>query len=473
MDIKFVRPFLIILTFGLIEGTVSLPLCLGQSQNQVIAQDALIEFTYIPPYGTGGNLQGRIHNLDPGSYKVAVYIFVEGLGWWTKPTFAEPLTSIQSDSTWTCNITTGENDLYATGIHAFLLPNSVSPPQAAGVADLPPSLDTISVANISTVRYGRLVLFSGYEWWIKASITPIGPGPNYFSGSQDNVWVDSLGELHLRITQRYGRWFCPEVINKDSPGYGKYTFQVTGEIGQLDRNVVLGLFTWDNASAEYHREIDMEFSRWGVQGDTSAQYVIEPWDQPGNRHRWMMPGWIDSSTHSFTWRQDSIYFLSVKGHQSAPPYDSIIRTLTYKGSYIPTHGNENPRINLWLFNGAPPSDTSDLEVVIKKFEYSGASVGIRDDEFPAHAPSTSVLSQNYPNPFNPVTTLEFFIPHSSDVKLKIYDLLGEEVATLISQPLPAGRYHTEWNASHVSSGIYFCRIQAGSFVASKKLVLLR
>ncbi|MBI3195304.1 MAG: hypothetical protein HYZ34_12690, partial [Ignavibacteriae bacterium] len=254
MNIKIVRPLLIILALGLIESTISLPLCEAQSNSQAIAQNPLIEFTYIPRYGTSEDLQGRIYNLNPANYKVAVYIFVEGSGWWTKPTFAQPLTSIRSDSTWTCDITTGGSDIYATGIHAFLLPNGVNPPQAAGLSDLPTSLDTISVANVGTVRYGRSLSFSGYDWWVKASVTPIGPGPNYFSDSQENVWVDSLGQLHLRITQRNGRWNCPEVISKSSPGYGRYIFQVTGRLGQLDRNVVLGLFTWDNASAENHRE---------------------------------------------------------------------------------------------------------------------------------------------------------------------------------------------------------------------------
>jgi hypothetical protein len=59
----------------------------------------LIEFTFIPSYGSSLNLEGRVSNVDPDSYKVAVYIFIEGAGWWTKPYFAQPLTPIQSDST--------------------------------------------------------------------------------------------------------------------------------------------------------------------------------------------------------------------------------------------------------------------------------------------------------------------------------------------------------------------------------------
>jgi len=464
MSTKFYKATLKILTIGLTVGAMGTTLCHGKPNNQVTAQNPLIEFTYIPPYGSSENLRGRVYIANPADYKVATYIFVEGSGWWTKPYFADPLTSIQSDSTWTCDITTGGGDIYATGISTFLLPNGTTPPQAAGLADLPISLDTICVANVSTVRYGKSILFSGYEWWIKASSGLVGPGPNYFSDNSENVWKDAQGYLHLKMTQRGGIWYCPEIICKNSFGHGKYAFHVESKVGILDKNVVLGLFTWDNSSAENHREVDIEFSRWGTTEDTNAQYVIQPWDQAGNRQRWIMPDWIDPSAHSFDWKADSIYFLSVKG-------DSIIHSWSYKGSSIPSHGNENARINLWLFNGVPPWDTSHVEAIITKFQYTGTAVGVQDNS--GYNPSTFMFSENYPNPFNPVTTFEFSIPHSSEVRLTIYDILGKEVTTLISQSLNAGRYRTQWNASSLSSGIYFCRIQAGSFIESKKLVLVR
>ena len=333
-----------------------------------LAATPSIEFTFIPPYGSSENLRGRIHNVDL-NHQVAVYIFVEGSGWWTKPTFAQPLTPIRSDSTWTCDITTGGNDAYATRIHAFLLPNGVNPPQAGGLTDLPASLFTISVVTVSTMRSPKTISFSGYEWWVKTSAVPVGPGPNYFSDSSENVWVDSLGELHLKMTQRNGAWYCAEVVLKNSLGYGRYVFSLKGKVGQLDPNVVLGLFTWDNASAESHREIDIEFSRWGVATDPNAQYVVQPWDRPGNRQRWMIPPALNFSTHSFDWRPDSIAFLSVRGQQSATPRDSVIYFWHYKGPNIPSRGNENARINLWLFNGQPPTDTSEVEVIITKFIY--------------------------------------------------------------------------------------------------------
>jgi hypothetical protein len=83
------------------------------------------------------------------------------------------------------------------------------------------------------------------------------------------------------------------------------------------------------------------------------------------------------------------------------------------------------------------------------------------------------LSQNYPNPFNPTTTVRYEIPELSIVTLKIYDVLGKEVATLVNGEKPVGSYATEINASNLPSGIYFYRLQAGSFVETKKMLLVK
>jgi hypothetical protein len=83
------------------------------------------------------------------------------------------------------------------------------------------------------------------------------------------------------------------------------------------------------------------------------------------------------------------------------------------------------------------------------------------------------LKQNYPNPFNPETYIQFLIPNSEFVTLKIYNVLGEEVATLVSRKLTAGKYQYEWDASSLASGVYLYRIQAGDYVESRKMILMR
>ena len=89
-------------------------------------------------------------------------------------------------------------------------------------------------------------------------------------------------------------------------------------------------------------------------------------------------------------------------------------------------------------------------------------------------PKVFSLAQNYPNPFNPKTTFEFSIPENEFVELKIFDVNGKEVQTLVSDNMNAGTYQYDWQAAdHVASGIYYYTIIAGDFTATKKLVLLK
>ena len=88
-------------------------------------------------------------------------------------------------------------------------------------------------------------------------------------------------------------------------------------------------------------------------------------------------------------------------------------------------------------------------------------------------PKNFTLEQNYPNPFNPRTNISFVIPNSSFVILKIYDLLGNEIETLVNEEKSAGTYEVNWNATKFASGIYFYKMQAGYFIETKKMILLK
>lgn len=130
--------------------------------------------------------------------------------------------------------------------------------------------------------------------------------------------------------------------------------------------------------------------------------------------------------------------------------DTSIYTLTVSGTS--------------LFAGTSESDVwrRSLSEMVTSAEYS-----------PSEVPASFRLDQNYPNPFNPVTTISFTLPSKSFVSLKVFDALGKEVSILVSQELPGGTYSTKWNAGGLPSGVYFYRLQAGSFTETKKLVLLR
>ncbi len=87
--------------------------------------------------------------------------------------------------------------------------------------------------------------------------------------------------------------------------------------------------------------------------------------------------------------------------------------------------------------------------------------------------SSFKLSQNYPNPFNPSTTINYLIPELSFVTIKVYDILGNEIATLVNANNPVGSYEVKFDAVSLPSGIYFYRLQAGSFVETKKMLMIK
>ena len=116
--------------------------------------------------------------------------------------------------------------------------------------------------------------------------------------------------------------------------------------------------------------------------------------------------------------------------------------------------------------------------------YHGLSSGLGPKIGYATAPFVSItdegvvpdeyeLSQNYPNPFNPVTVIRYSIPKAEEVSLVVYNLIGEEIARLMDERKPAGSYTIKWDASNFASGIYFYRLQAGDFVQTRKMVLLK
>jgi photosystem II stability/assembly factor-like uncharacterized protein len=90
-----------------------------------------------------------------------------------------------------------------------------------------------------------------------------------------------------------------------------------------------------------------------------------------------------------------------------------------------------------------------------------------------NVPKDYILSQNYPNPFNPSTKISFSLPQANNVKLVVYDLQGKEVATLVNSYMNAGNHSVEFNASSLASGVYLYRIEAGSFTAAKKMILVK
>lgn len=123
----------------------------------------------------------------------------------------------------------------------------------------------------------------------------------------------------------------------------------------------------------------------------------------------------------------------------------------------------------WRVRAKNTEGTSVWSAVWKFHTAVGTAVERPDDEVPVN----HFLVQNYPNPFNPETTIAFDMPRSGNVVLKVYDLMGRDVATLVSDTLPAGRHEVLWNATGHASGVYVYRLQCEGYAAVRAMVVMR
>ena len=110
---------------------------------------------------------------------------------------------------------------------------------------------------------------------------------------------------------------------------------------------------------------------------------------------------------------------------------------------------------------------------LKQVDNDGSSKYINLAESFTIQPGTYSLSQNYPNPFNPTTMIKYSVPERNQVTIKIYNVLGSQVATLVNEVKPAGSYEVNFNASNLSSGVYYYTISAGKFTSTKKMILMK
>ncbi|HEV8539396.1 MAG TPA: T9SS type A sorting domain-containing protein [Bacteroidota bacterium] len=186
--------------------------------------------------------------------------------------------------------------------------------------------------------------------------------------------------------------------------------------------------------------------------------------------RWNMIGSISSS-------------LPVSTIASDPPGMIVSNFFTYQsdtGNYI-IADSIVPGRAYWVKSAqggnlilgvAPHVSAANHVIIVPTSEFPPPVPSGSLDE-PRSVPTVYRLEQNYPNPFNPSTQIEFSVPRPEYVTLKIFDMLGREIRTLVSEHLQAGSHHAEWNPASTGSGVYFYRLQAGSFSETRKLLLLK
>ena len=218
----------------------------------------------------------------------------------------------------------------------------------------------------------KTLWFSGMSWTVRPN--GVG-GPNNNTWCEANAFVDANGALHLKITKSRGNKWCSAEIVSDYPlGFGVYQFQLESRVDLIDRNVVLGLFTYPtpDVGPDTTHEIDIEFSRWGQAGASPLNYTVWPVSLALDPTTKVFPMALsgNASTPRFIWQSRSIRFQSTHGFYDDNPFpiaDWTFAPADYAQRIaqraMPLH------MNLWLF-GKAPSDGRPVEFVIRQFKFT-------------------------------------------------------------------------------------------------------
>ena len=149
-----------------------------------------------------------------------------------------------------------------------------------------------------------------------------------------------------------------------------------------------------------------------------------------------------------------------------------------KIGFVNGNGNSNsPKSYSFLDEsispGKPAYRTGRYSYRLKQIDNDGTFEFSKTIEVDLGIPTDFQLSQNYPNPFNPSTTINYNLPEAANVKLIIYNILGQEIKTLVNEFKEAGVHTINFNASELNSGLYIYKIEAGSFTQTRKMTLIK
>jgi hypothetical protein len=330
------------------------------------------------------------------------------------------------------------------------------------------STDGQTLANY--LNNGGMIYMEGGDTWYYDSQTPVHPMFNItgvsdgsgdlgtilgqngtitqgmtFTYSGENSWIDRITNIPPAVT----------IFRNQSPDYGCAVAYNAGTYKTIGASFEFGGLS--NGTAPSNRKVLMqkiiEFFGLGIipvelvsfNAEVEQNVIVLKWETATetNNQAFM----IERSSDNFNF--EKIGEIEGKG-TTTEKQEYIFRDASISSG----KGKVYYRLRQIDFDG-----TENLSEVIE-VDYS-------------MIPKVFSLSQNYPNPFNPMTTIRFDIPKEVKVTLKMYDMLGAEVETLIDEVMEPGYYKYEWNASKFASGVYFYRLTAGNFVSTKKLILLR
>lgn len=221
------------------------------------------------------------------------------------------------------------------------------------------TLSIFITGTLSANAYSRTINFSGYEWTVKSGYN--GPGPNYWNDSEQAVFTDSEGQLHMKISKIDEQWYSSEVYLPSSLGYGTYEFTLLTNPNQVDANIVLAPFLYQDDE----HEIDIEYTNWGYKGADNINYTVQPYTISGNTKFFPSPESYSSSpiVARITWAPEKIYFETLQD-------EKLLASWEYTGTNNFQPGSEKVHINFWMIKGIAPSDLNEQEAVIRSFSFT-------------------------------------------------------------------------------------------------------
>ena len=341
----------------------------GRGENKQQAEPLPVELV-VPKEGATVSdveeLEGRL--TKDGWPVIVVQPQFEGASWWVQPSVEEV---VEKQFTGRAHFGDKDTPKGAKFILVVLVAKNRNEARkfktGMTLKELPPDLPRSKEVTVlrdaqgsAKPREPRILTFSGQTWQAKVG-RRLGPGPNDFSDTNENVWIDEKGRLHLAITKSDDRWHCAEVVASKSLGYGEYRWVVSGELPTLDRRVVLGLFTYETTE----KEIDFELSRWGNAEKPNSQFVVQPYKAKNSTHRFDT-GKAKVLTCSLIWEKDQVRGRCWEGEDTTK---EPLADWKYTGRNIPPPGKERARANLWLFESKPPASGEKQEVVIHSFKF--------------------------------------------------------------------------------------------------------
>jgi hypothetical protein len=310
------------------------------------------------------------------------------------------------------------------------------------------------------------------------------------------AWKDSLltfrtYDANENMVLNTGQtWSGTQWINSPNTYNYSYTYDPAGRIltelyqlltnGQVE-NAMLSTYTYD-ANGNMLSYLGQISANGKMTNTTIHTYT---YDANGKMltdwlKGWTNEAWMNGSLYTFTYDANGNMINEVVQYWLNGLWTNFYQTIyTYDSHRNLLTGNNTSWVNSsWqqadnTFN-IPFYDGSTFSFTGYKIAISYIPLNITDVSTNTDNVITEYsLSQNYPNPFNPSTSISFTLPSQSFATLKVFDIIGREVATIFSEELSAGSYTRQWNASALSSGVYFYRLTAGTFVQTRKLCLLR